>query len=428
VSTYTPIATITVTNSTTNVIDFTNIPQNYTDLVVVGSFFTGNSSLGVRVGNGSFDTGNNYSNTVLRGDSSGAVSNRGTNGSLVDVGNGYADQGATIVLNFQNYSNTTTNKTFLGRWAGRWSAGGTYVNATVNLWRSTSAINQIRLYNYAGSTVYFTNGSTFNLYGIASGGPKAFGGDVVATDGTYWYHAFRSSAMFTTTQELTVDCLLVAGGGGGGWDAFSGGRAAGGGGAGGFLGLSAQVLSKGSYAVAIGAGGVSSVVGWDGNGNNSSLGALSQAIGGGGGGGNDTAGSSQNGGNGGSGGGAASGSTPGSGTAGQGNAGANNGAGGNTAGGGGGGAGAAGSQGPSGAGGIGLNTYSSWASVTGTGASGYYAGGGGGMTSGSGGAGGGGTASTGTGGSGTANTGGGGGGGRAGGTGGSGIVIVRYAV
>ncbi len=163
-STYTPIATVTVTNSTTNAIDFTGIPQNYTDLVIVGSFFTGNSSLGVRVGNGSFDTGSNYSNTVLRADSSGAATNRGVNGNLADVGNGYADEGATIILNFQNYSNTTTNKIFLGRWTGKWTAGGTYVNATANLWRSTSAINQIRLLNYAGSTVYFTNGSTFNLF------------------------------------------------------------------------------------------------------------------------------------------------------------------------------------------------------------------------------------------------------------------------
>lgn len=167
-ATYDCIATTTVSNSTTNAIDFTGISANYTDLVIVGSFFTGSSSLGVRVGNGSFDTGNNYSNTVLGGDSSGPFSNRGANNSLVDVGNGYADQGAIIVLNFQNYSNTTTNKTFLGRWTGKWSVGGTYVNASVNLWRSTSAINQIRLYNYAGSTVYFTSGSVFSLYGIAA--------------------------------------------------------------------------------------------------------------------------------------------------------------------------------------------------------------------------------------------------------------------
>ena len=99
-------------------------------------------------------------------------------------------------------------------------------------------------------------------------------------------------------------------------------------------------------------------------------------------------------------------------------------------------------------GGNGLNTWSSWASATGTGANnGYYAGGGGGgvdstlggvpIVGGTGGLGGGGKGSDSQGGpspvagAGLSNTGGGGGGGhdyRIGGTGGSGIVIVRYAI
>jgi hypothetical protein len=88
-------------------------------------------------------------------------------------------------------------------------------------------------------------------------------------------------------------------------------------------------------------------------------------------------------------------------------------------------------------GGPGLNTWSSWATVTGTGVSGFYGGGGGGWNGyagpGAGGSGGGGTAGD-PAGSGVANTGSGGGGtnsgsqfgGRTGGNGGSGLFIIRY--
>jgi len=448
VSTYTPIATITVTNSTTNAIDFTGIPQNYTDLVVVGSFFTGNSSLGVRLGNGSFDTGNNYSNTVLRADSTGAATNRGTNGSLVDVGNGYADQGATIILNFHNYSSTTTNKTFLGRWTGKWSAGGTYVNATANLWRSTSAINQIRLYNYAGSTVYFTNGATFSLYGIdaqASAQAKATGGNSITTDGTYWYHTFRSSGTFTPTRALTCDYLVVAGGGSGAKQVGGGGGAGGvrctvgATGGGGSL-ESALSLTAQAYTVTVGAGAAAGG-GTLAAGSNSVFGSIT-AIGGGSG---NEAGNGQTGGSGSGGsGGTTVTRTGGAGTANQGYAGGTQT---RTSGdaqyaAGGGGAGAVGgsvSNPGSSTGGNGGNGIAT--SISGTSTS-YGGGGGGGVnddtsrTPGTGGTGGGGTGGSSStsnqGTAGTANTGGGGGGGGGGNTngaaGGSGIVIVRYAV
>jgi len=58
-----------------------------------------------------------------------------------------------------NYSNTTTNKTVIGRHNG---ASGPV--ASVGLWRNTAAINSIRISN--SSAVNFTIGSTFSLYGI----------------------------------------------------------------------------------------------------------------------------------------------------------------------------------------------------------------------------------------------------------------------
>jgi hypothetical protein len=62
-------------------------------------------------------------------------------------------------MQFQNYSNATTYKTFLTRG----NASNHMVIATVSLWRSTSAIISIKVTPETGS---FASGVTFALYGI----------------------------------------------------------------------------------------------------------------------------------------------------------------------------------------------------------------------------------------------------------------------
>ena len=67
------------------------------------------------------------------------------------------------IMNFMNYSNTTTYKTILTRHSGVVSAN---VQARATLWRSTAAISTIYLWNEAGAIYNFNPGSTFTLYGI----------------------------------------------------------------------------------------------------------------------------------------------------------------------------------------------------------------------------------------------------------------------
>jgi hypothetical protein len=160
-STYTPIATYTAPSSQSSV-TFSSISGSYTDLIMVvrGTASTYDNHY-IRVGNGSLDTGTNYSATTVYGDGSSAGSERLSNwsdGSYVTTGGGPA---MTTIINFMNYSNTTTYKSFLtrGNNMGRW------VTATAGLWRSTSAINTIQ-YRPAGGTI--DTGTTFTLYGIAS--------------------------------------------------------------------------------------------------------------------------------------------------------------------------------------------------------------------------------------------------------------------
>jgi hypothetical protein len=428
-STYTPIATQTLGSAAASV-TFSSIPQGYTDLVLVANTKAGatDNAIFMRF-NG--DSASNYSTTELRGNGSAAGSARASSQTAIYpswyIAPGTSNFSHNMILHLMNYANGTTYKTTLSR------ANNTDVNqgteATVGLWRSTSAITSIEL---SLSATTFSIGSTFSIYGIQVGNAaqKAQGGNIVTSDGTYMYHAFTSSGSFIPNQPLTADILCVAGGGSS--SPTQGDFASGGGGAGGLVYTSSKNISLGTYPVLVGAGGNLS------NGGNSTVIGLSltTALGGGAAGANTDTGST-----GGSGGGnGARGSGAGGlGTAGQGNDG---GSGGSNKGGGGGGAGAAGTSGGSGAaGGAGVNTYSSWLSATSLGVSGYIAGGGGGEawyggTGGAGGAGGGGTGggngnpTTGQT-NGVVNTGGGAGGSDFANnkkTGGSGIVIIRYAL
>jgi len=436
-STYTPIASQTLGSAASSV-TFSSIPQGYTDLVLVSSMKATGAQYGrIAVGNGTIDTNNNYSQTVLANNyGSYRYSNTGMIYNYVDSTLSTSNYNISIT-HLMNYSNTTTYKTILNR--GNEASGS--VEASVGLWRSTAAINIIKIYVTGDN---FASGSTFSLYGIQVGdkAQKAQGGNIVTSDGTYVYHTFTSSGSFTPSQALTVDYLVVAGGGSGGYSGANP-NGGGGGGAGGMrctvtgTGGSGSLesplsLSSGkSYPVIIGAGGAggSGVA----NGNNSVFATITST--GGGSGANWTAPYiTMNGNAGGSGGGATggSGATPyGSGGAaspsGQGYAGGSSGgsAGSSASGGGGGGASAVGTDGSGGTGGSGGNgraTSISGSSVT-------YAGGGastGTSSNGSAGTGGGGTVGS----AGTANTGGGGGGSSTGnsGSGGSGIVIIRYAL
>jgi hypothetical protein len=163
-STYTPIETKSITGSPTSV-TFSSIPSTYTDLVVViNGARSATNDIGVRL-NG--DTGTNYSRTILYGTGSaaGSVTGGGANQGQADY-YGTVDTtlgGSVQILNFMNYSNTTTYKTFLVR-SNNASLG---VDALVNLWRSTAAINSIEFRPYSGSQTWNT-GSQFTLYGIAA--------------------------------------------------------------------------------------------------------------------------------------------------------------------------------------------------------------------------------------------------------------------
>lgn len=435
-NTFKKIQTITVGSGGSSTIEFTSIPQTYTDLKIVLSVRfsnAGTDTLGVQFNSST----SGYSARWVTGNGATASSGSDTSSPLA-LGYqalGGSDTTASVFGNAEiyipNYT-SSNNKSVTSDTVSENNATTAWQALNAGLWSNTAAITSVTLKPYSGAGS-FVQYSTATLYGVSNatlvaGEAYATGGQQIYADATYWYHVFNSSGTFTPTKALTCDYLVIAGGGNGG--------TLGGGGAGGMRSTvgatggggsleSALSLTAQAYTVTIGAGGASQGTA----GNNSVFGSITSTGGGGG-----------SGGAGGSGGGGDYTSTAGgtrTASPVQGNNGGTGINGGTYAAGGGGGAGAAGaagSGGQSGAGGAGATTSISGTSTT------YAGGGGGGYTvqgaargaGGSGGGGiGGGSGSGNPAGSGTINTGSGGGaasgGGSASGAGGSGIVIVRYA-
>lgn len=162
--TYEPIASQTLGSDTANV-TFSSIPGTYTDLRLVAfarsNRAAANDFLLLRFNS---DTGSNYSRTYLYGNGTSALSTRNSNLTLATVdsipaNSATADTFSATAIDFMSYANTNVFKTVLSR-----NADTSLVGATVNLWRSTSAITTILLYPENGTNL--KAGSTFALYGI----------------------------------------------------------------------------------------------------------------------------------------------------------------------------------------------------------------------------------------------------------------------
>jgi hypothetical protein len=155
-ATYEPIATTTL-GSATATVTFSSISGSYTDLVVIfnGAITSGLDGIGVRANN---DTGTNYSRTVLSGDGSSASSFNESSVTSMQIGL-MGTENSNSIFHVQNYSNTTTNKTFLSRA----NAPSNRTRACVGLWRSTAAIDRL---DFIAPSSTFISGSTFTLYGI----------------------------------------------------------------------------------------------------------------------------------------------------------------------------------------------------------------------------------------------------------------------
>ena len=161
-NTYTLIASSTVTGATASSIDFSSIPQTYTDLVVKLSVRPDSAdSIAIKF-NGS-TTG--YTSKNLEGGGSGTptsstspASGRYINYALLTTASTFTN-GEVYIPNYTsaNYKSAQADA------VGEANATTTYADLNAILWSNTAAINQITLYFVSQSLV--TN-STAYLYGI----------------------------------------------------------------------------------------------------------------------------------------------------------------------------------------------------------------------------------------------------------------------
>jgi hypothetical protein len=169
--TYTLINSTTLTTSALTVA-LSSIPATYTDLVCIVSARTDRSGqatdgLNVKINT---DDGNNYSSTHMTGDGSTAASSREVSSSRwltqsANLPGATATSGiySSIILHFEDYANTTTYKSMIGRFDLATSITG----ASVGLWRNTAAISTLTF--ISRNNANFVSGSTFKLYGIEAG-------------------------------------------------------------------------------------------------------------------------------------------------------------------------------------------------------------------------------------------------------------------
>lgn len=158
-ATYEKIATTTL-GSASATVTFSAISGSYTDLYIVCNLSFGSTTNLQMIFNS--DSNTNYSNTILVGTGSSAISTRQSNQTRIVAGyNGTSSsQRAIFNISLMNYSNTVTNKTALIRMGN----AGAEVIAQVGLYRSTSAITAIEFAAQNGDNI--SSGSTFTLYGI----------------------------------------------------------------------------------------------------------------------------------------------------------------------------------------------------------------------------------------------------------------------
>lgn len=162
--TYEPIATTTLGSNSTSVV-FSNIPQTYTDLIMVFSGFNTSATAMDLEYEINGDSGNNYNETGVQGSGGSGTGNsfRHSNYSGGLIGSIWSTGRATVIAHFMNYTNTSTYKTCLGRFS---TASGGLVGITASVWRNTSAITSLNFNQPSGQSGQYAAGSKFTLYGI----------------------------------------------------------------------------------------------------------------------------------------------------------------------------------------------------------------------------------------------------------------------
>jgi hypothetical protein len=165
-NTFEAIATVTV-GSPTALIDFTSIPQSYTDLAVKISARTPavTSQLDVLIDMNASVNQTNW--RIVQGDGSGAYSATASNtlgrGGVIPAGNATANMFCNVEIYIPNYT-SSNQKSYSSDSSMENNTTSSYNEFIAGLYTQTTAITSIRLSVTSGNN--FSQYSTATLYGI----------------------------------------------------------------------------------------------------------------------------------------------------------------------------------------------------------------------------------------------------------------------
>ena len=163
------IETITVSSSTSSLV-FSNIPQTYTDLVLIcsirGTLGVYREDMGLRL-NG--DTGSNYLARAIRMFEGSFQAVGGTSGTYLGTfsvpSNTLANNFGNSIIQIPNYKRSTAKTiTINSTMANSSNADSNFV---AGRWSGTAAVSSITVFSANG--VSLATGSTVSLYGISAG-------------------------------------------------------------------------------------------------------------------------------------------------------------------------------------------------------------------------------------------------------------------
>jgi hypothetical protein len=144
-------------------IEFTSIPQDSTDLVVL---FSGRATLDVSMGQLSFNTGGTYTRRYLLGNGSSASSGTLGYDFAIVASARTANTFSNTAIYIPNYSGATA-KSYSSDSVGESNETLSFATLVAGLWSGTAAITSINLYPEAGGN--WAIGTTASLYKITKG-------------------------------------------------------------------------------------------------------------------------------------------------------------------------------------------------------------------------------------------------------------------
>lgn len=149
---------------------FTNISQNYTDLVLVGRVVASSNGTAVSFRVNNLTSTSNYGHTWMTRSNNTTYSGIETSSTYGTFGwyiTPASQDGYLFIADFLNYTGTHHNKTVFSRVTGVGSNSSYLGNeVTSNQIATTSPITSIKISMQENGTATLNAGSTFTLYGI----------------------------------------------------------------------------------------------------------------------------------------------------------------------------------------------------------------------------------------------------------------------